>query len=188
MRIHIKNMVSNRCKMIVKSELESLDIDYKSIDFVEIETNEDVPQSKLKKLEKNLRQNGLEIIESRKEIIAEKIKTAIIELVQYSNEQLKNNLSYYLSNKLNYNYTYLANIFSEVKGTSIEKFYIKRKIERVKELLIFNELNLKEISIITQYSSIGHLSNQFKKTTGLAPSRYKQMVFKTRMPLEQIAV
>lgn len=188
MKIHIKNMVCNRCKMIVKSELIKLGIDFRTIEFVEVETKQDVSQEKLKLFDKNLRQIGLELIEGSKEILAEKIKTAIIELVHYSDKQLKNNLSYYLSKKLHHNYTYLSNIFSEVKGTSIEKFFISHKIERVKELLIYDELNLKEISIITHYSSISHLSNQFKKTTGLAPLQYKNLVFKNRVPLERIAI
>lgn len=187
MKIHIKNMVCDRCKMIVKTELIKLGIDFRTIDFVEVETNQDLSQEKLKLFDKSLRQNGLELIEGRKEILAEKIKTAIIELVHYSDVQLKNNLSYYLSKKLHYNYKYLSNIFSKIKGITIEKFFITHKIERVKELLIYNELNLKEISIITQFSSIGHLSNQFKKTTGFDPSQYRQLLFKNRVPLDQIA-
>lgn len=187
MKIYIKNMVCNRCKMTVKSELEKTGINFKTIDLVEVETNEEVSHEKLRLLDKNLRQNGLELIKNNKEILSEKIKTAIIEVVHYSEKELKLTLSYYLSKKLDYNYTYLANVFSEVNGISIEKFFITHKIERVKELIVNNELNLKEISIITQYSSIAHLSNQFKKSTGLAPSQYRQLLFKKRMPLEQIA-
>lgn len=173
--------------MTVKSELEKLGINFKTIELVEVVTDEEVSLEKLKMFDNNLRQNGLELIKNHKEILSEKIKTAVIEVVHYSDKQLKLNLSYYLSKKLNYNYTYLANVFSELNDISIEKFYISHKIERVKELIVNNELNLKEISFITQYSSIAHLSNQFKKSTGLTPSQYRQLVFKNRMPLEQIA-
>jgi AraC-like DNA-binding protein len=124
---------------------------------------------------------------NRKNVLVEKIKTAIIELVHYSDERLKINLSDYLSEKLNYDYTYLANIFSEVQDTTIEKFFIMHKIERVKELLIYNEHNLKEISFITHYSSVAHLSNQFKKITGLAPSEFRNLRQINRLSLEQVA-
>jgi AraC-like DNA-binding protein len=173
--------------MVVKSELEKLDINYRTIDLVEVETTDNVSPEKLKLLDNNLRQYGLELIENSKNILAEKIKTAIIELVHHSEEQLKINLSDYLSEKLNYDYTYLANIFSEVNRASIEKFFISHKIERVKELLVYNDLNIKEISYLTQYSSIAHLSNQFKKITGLTPSKFRNLQYKSRLSLEQVS-
>ncbi len=187
MKIFIKNMVCMRCKMAVKSELERLDIHFRTINLGEVETTNEVSLRELKLLDNNLRLYGLELMENRKEILAEKIKTAIIELVHNENEELKINLSYCLSKKLSYTYNYLANVFSEVVGTSIEKFFITHKIERVKELLIYNELNLKEISYITRYSSISHLSNQFKKVTGIAPSQFRHLQNKSRRPLEQVA-
>jgi AraC-like DNA-binding protein len=174
--------------MVVKSELEKIDIQYKAIDLVAVEASDNVPPEKLKLLDKNLRKYGLELIEGRKNILAERIKTNIIELVYNSNGQLKINLSDYLSEKLNYNYTYLSNTFSEIQGITIEKFFLKSKIERVKELLVYGDLNLKEISYITQYSSIGHLSNQFKKVTGLPPSKYKNLYIKKRHLPEKVAV
>lgn len=180
-------MVCTRCKMVVKSELEKLDLHFRTIELGEVETTDNIPPEKLKLLDNNLRQYGLELIENRKNILVEKIKTAIVELVHYSDEQLKINLSDYLGEKLHYDYTYLANIFSEVQGTSIERFFITHKIERVKELLVYNESNLKEISFITRYSSVAHLSNQFKKTTGLAPSQFRLLQHKNRLSLEQVS-
>ncbi len=173
--------------MVVKSELEKLGIQFTSIELTEVETKENVSEETLKLLDNNLRQCGLELIENRKVVLAERIKTSVIDLIHNSDELLKINLSDYLSKKLNYDYTYLANIFSEIMGASIEKFYIAHKVERVKELLEYNELNLKEISYITQYSSIGHLSNQFKKITGLAPTQYRNLQDKNRSSLSQIA-
>jgi len=187
MKIFIKNMVCIRCKMVVKSELERLDIHFRTINLGEVETTNEVSLRELKLLDNNLRLYGLELMENRKEILAEKIKTAIIELVHNENEELKINLSYCLSKKLGYTYNYLANVFSEVVGTSIEKFFITHKIERVKELLIYNELNLKEISYLTRYSSISHLSNQFKKVTGIAPSQFRHLQHKSHRALEQVA-
>jgi AraC-like DNA-binding protein len=187
MKIYIKNMVCTRCKMVVKSELEKLGLNFKTIELGEVETTDNISQDRLKLLDNNLRLYGLELIENRKNILVERIKTAIVELVHHSDEQLKINLSDYLSEKLNYDYTYLANIFSEVQGTSIEKFFITHKIERVKELLVYNELNLKEISFVTRYSSVAHLSNQFKKTTGIAPSQFRHLQRKNRLSLEQVS-
>jgi AraC-like DNA-binding protein len=167
--------------------LEMLEIPFSTIHLGEVETYDNVSMEKLHQLDTKLRQDNLELIEDRKGILAEKIKTSLIALVNYSNEQKKIKLSDYLSRKLNHDYGYLANIFSEIKGTSIEKFYIKLKIERVKELLVYNELNLKEISYITNYSSIAHLSNQFKKTTGLAPSQFRILQNKDRISLDLLA-
>lgn len=175
MKIYIKNMGCVRCKMVVKSELEKLDIHVINIENEEVQTKENIPQEKLSILDNNFKQLGLELIDTKKEILSEKIKLTIIEWVRHSDEITKMALSKYLSEKLNYNYTYLSNIFSETNGTSIEQFYIMQKIERVKELLHYNTLTLKEISYKTQYSSISHLCSQFKKITGLSPSQYKNL-------------
>jgi AraC-like DNA-binding protein len=173
--------------MVVMSELEKLGIQYRMVNLGEAETTDNISPEKLKLLDKNLRQSGLELMENRKDILVERIKTAIIELIHYSDERLKINLSDYLGAKLNYDYTYLANIFSEVQRMSIEKFYIMHKVERVKELLIYNEHNLKEISFITHYSSVAHLSNQFKKITGFAPSQFRNLRQVNRYSLELVA-
>jgi AraC-like DNA-binding protein len=187
MKIYIKNMVCARCKIIVRLELEKLEIHFKTIELNEIETTENISQEKLKQLGDNLRPMGLELTENRKDVLAEKIRTAIIELINSSDGQEKTNLSDYLSGKLNHRYIYLANVFSAVKGISIEKFFITHKIERVKELLVYHELSLKEISFITKYSSIAHLSYQFKKITGLAPSQFRHLKYNNPLPVEKVA-
>ena len=180
-------MVCTRCKMAVKSELERLDIHFRTINLGEVETTNEVSLRELKLLDNNLRQYGLELLKNRKEIIAERIKTAIIELVRNENDELKINLSESLSKKLSCNYSSLAIVFSEVVGISIEKFFIANKIERVKELMMYSDLNLKEISYIARYSSIAHLSSQFKKVTGIAPSQFRHLQQKSRRSLEQVA-
>lgn len=179
-------MVCACCINAVKSELKNLDIQFRSIELTEVETINIISPEKLNLLDKNLRQYGLELIEGRNNILIEKIKIAIVEFVHYSDEEFKINLSDYLREKLNYDYTYLANIFSKVQGTSIEKFFISHKIERVKELLVYNELNLTEICYRTRYSSLAHLSYQFKKTTGLAPSKFRHLQHKSLLMLEQV--
>ncbi|MFC2104341.1 helix-turn-helix domain-containing protein [Bacteroidota bacterium] len=186
MKIYIKYMVSLRCKMLVKAELENLGILYKMVDLGIVDTLEDIDDEQVKKLKSNLLKSGLEILDNKKSILVEKIKSAIVELVHYTEEQIKVNLSDYLSEKLNYDYTYLANLFSEVKGTTIEKFYLGHKIEKVKELIIYDELNLSEIAHKMNYSSVAHLSNQFKKFTGLTPSHFKELKNKRRNTLEDV--
>lgn len=186
MKLYIKNMVSIRCKMLVKSELERLNILYKTIELGEIELAENIPQQTRDELKQALFTSGLVLMEDKKSILVEKIKTVIIEMIHYSDELPKVNYSYYISQKLNLNYTYLANLFTEVKGTTIEQFIIIHKIERVKELIIYNELTLTEIAALMQYSSVAHLSKQFKNITGLTPSHFKQLKNKRRNPLEDL--
>ena len=168
-------MVCIRCKMVVKSELEKLGLHYTTVELGEAETIENISTEQMDRLNINLKKAGLELMDDKKSILVEKIKMIIVELVHYTDEQIKINLSDHLSQKLNYNYTYLANLFSEVKGTTIEKFYLAHKIEKVKELLVYNELNLTEIAYKMHYSSVAHLSNQFKKMTGLTPSHFKNL-------------
>jgi AraC-like DNA-binding protein len=187
MKIYIKNMICTRCKIVVKSELEKLNIKYSTIELGEVETINYLSPATLKMLDHNLRYSGLELFENSKNILAEKIKTAIIELVHQSDEQLKINLSDYLTEKLNYSYPTLAKTFSEVYHLSIEKFFISHKIERVKELLLYNDLRLKEISYLTNYSSIAHLSYQFKRITGVTPSEFRNLPNKSRLSLEQVS-
>ena len=172
--------------MVVKSELEKLGLHYIRVELGEAEIMEDISPEQLKLLDVALRKTGLELMDDKKSVLVEKIKTIIIELVHYSDEQIKINLSDYLSEKLNHNYTYLSNLFSEVKGTTIEQFYLTHKIERVKELLVYDELNLTEIAYKLHYSSVAHLSNQFKKMTGLTPSHFKNLKYKKRNTLGNV--
>jgi AraC-like DNA-binding protein len=173
-------MVCTRCKMVVKSELEKLGLHYIMLELGEADIMENMSDEQLDHLSIALRKTGLELMNDKKSIVVEKIKTTIIELVHYTDEQIKTNLSDYLTEKLNYNYTYIANLFSEVTGATIEKFYLAHKIERVKELLVYDELNLTEIADKLHYSSVAHLSNQFKKMTGLTPSYFKNLRHKRR--------
>jgi AraC-like DNA-binding protein len=172
--------------MVVKSELERLGLQYAVIELGEAEINGDISEDTKEKLDAALKKQGLELMDDRKSMLIEKIKTVIIELIHYSDYSLKINLSDYITSKINYDYTYLANLFSEVQGTTIEHFFIYHKIERVKELLVYDELNLKEIAYKMHYSSVAHLSNQFKKVTGLTPSHFKQLKHKRRISLENI--
>jgi len=172
--------------MVVKSELEKLELHFINLELGEVEVMEDLSAEQLDLLSTGLKRTGLELMEDKKSILVEKIKTTIIELVHYTDEQIKTNLSDYLTEKLKYNYTYLANLFSEVKGTTIEKFYLAHKIERVKELLVYDELNLTEIADKLHYSSVAHLSNQFKKMTGLTPSHFKNLKNRRRDTLGNV--
>lgn len=175
MKVHIKDMVNNRCKIIVKSELEKLGLqcNIPELGVVEITGNLSDEQQEL--LDIGLKESGLALINDRKSILIEKIKNIIIELVHYSEKRLKINFSEYLSQELNYDYTYLANLFSEHQGNTIEHFFLTHKTERAKELLIYGDLNITEIADKLHYSSTAHLSNQFKKMTGLTPSKYKNL-------------
>lgn len=172
--------------MVVKSELEKLGLQYIDVKIGEADIIGNIPSEKLEQLNVVLRKSGLQLMDNRKSILVEKIKNAIIEMVHYTDEQIKVNLSEYLSEKLNYDYTYLANLFSEVKGTTIEKFYLTHKIEKVKELIVYDELNLSEIAYKMHYSSVAHLSNQFRKITGLTPSHFKTLKNKRRGTLENV--
>jgi AraC-like DNA-binding protein len=167
--------------MVVKSELEKLGLHFDTIELGEVEIKDNISKEQLANLSVALKLTGLELMEDNKKILVEKIKTIIIELIHFSDEQIKINLSTYLSEKLNHNYTYLSNLFSEFKGTTIEQFYLANKIERVKELLVYDELNLTEIAWKLHYSSVSHLSNQFKKMTGLTPSHFKNLRLKRRI-------
>lgn len=169
------NEKCSQCKMRMQSELKRLGLHYRELGPDE-KFKGTITAEQREKINVTLRKYGLELIGSHKNVIIDKIKNIIMELV-YSNsdEQYKTNLSTYISNKLNYAYTYLANIFSETEGVSIEKFYITQKIERVKEMLLIEQLNLTEIAYTLNYSSVAHLSNQFKKITGLTPSQFKEL-------------
>lgn len=186
MVIYIKYMVSLRCKLMVKQELKKLGIRYVSVDLGDVEIMQDITAEQQKQLKINLQLLGLELMDNKKAMLIERIKKVVIEMVHYRDEIPKINFSDHLAEKLNYDYTYMANLFSEVTGNTIEQFIIAHKIERVKELLIYNELNLTEISYKLNYSSVAHLSNQFKKVTGLTPTFYKKLKDKKRTALENV--
>jgi AraC-like DNA-binding protein len=179
-------MVSNRCKMAVKEELRSLGLHFIVVDLGEVEIMENISMDQREILKAKLIQSGLELMDDKKAMLIEKIKNVIIEMVHHSNEIIKVNFSDYLSEKMNHDYTYLSNLFSEVQGTTIEQFIISHKTERIKELIIYGELNITEIAWKMGYSSVAHLSSQFKKVTGLSPSHFKQMKDKRRSPIEEI--
>lgn len=179
-------MVSLRCKMMVETELKKLGLRYLALDLGMVETLEDITPAQRQLLKENLLRSGLELLDDSKSILIEKIKNVIIEMIHYTEELPKVNYSDYIGDKLNYDYTYLSNIFSEVKGITIQQFIIIHKIERVKELLLYNELNLTEIAYKMHYSSVAHLSNQFKKITGLSPTFYKQLKQKRKNTLENM--
>lgn len=186
MKIYIKYMVSLRCKMVVKEELKKLGLHFIVVDLGEIEIMDFTSDSQREELKAALLNSGLELMDDKRSVLIEKIKNVIVEMVHYADELPKINYSDYISEKLNYDYTYLSNLFSEVKGITIQQFIITHKIERVKELLLYDELNLTEISYRLQYSSVAHLSSQFKKVTGLTPSEYKHLKFKNRSSIEEI--
>lgn len=168
-------MVCIRCKMMVKEELLKLGLNYIIVELGEVEIMETITEDQRGKMKIALLKCGLELMDDKKAILIEKIKKVIIEMIHYSDEVPKTNFSDYLSETLNYDYTYLANLFSEVVGTTIEHHIIAHKIEKVKELLIYDELSLTEIAFKLHYSSVAHLSNQFKKVTGLTTSHFKKL-------------
>ncbi|MEZ4960636.1 MAG: AraC family transcriptional regulator [Saprospiraceae bacterium] len=172
--------------MVVKAALDEIGLHYGTVDLGEVEVKENISVEQTLQLKTILLRSGLELMDDKKAILIEKIKNVIIEMIHYADEQPKTNFSDYLSEKLKYDYTYLANLFSETTGITIEHFIIAHKIERVKELLIYDELTLTEISYKLNYSSVAHLSNQFKKVTGLTPTFFKHLKNKKRTPLEDV--
>ena len=168
-------MVSARCKMVVKEELKKLGLHFIVVDLGEVEIMEKITPEQNEILKAALLNAGLELMDDKRSVLIERIKNVIVEMVHHSDEVIKVNFSHYFIEKLNHDYTYLANLFSEVQGTTIEQFIIAHKIERIKELIIYGELNITEIAWKMNYSSVAHLSNQFKKMTGLTPSHFKKM-------------
>jgi AraC-like DNA-binding protein len=185
MHLYIKYMVSLRCKIIVKDELTKLNIPYTVVDLGTVEVL-DITEKQREQLKTNLLYSGLELLDDKRSILIEKIKNVVTEMIHYSDELPKENYSQYISKKLKYDYTYLSNIFSEVKGITLQHYIIIHKIEKVKELLLYDELNLTEISYKLHYSSVAHLSNQFKKITGLSPSFFKRLKKKRKDTLENL--
>lgn len=180
-------MVSLRCKMAVKEELDKLKLKHSSIELGEVNLKKDITGDDREFLRKGLLKKGLELIDDKKSLLIERTKTIIIELIHYSEENPKINYSDYISEKLDYNYNHLSSLFSEVTGTTIVNYIIINKIERVKELLLYDELTLTEISLLMEYSSVAHLSHQFKKITGLTPTYFKKIKqYKKRIMLEEL--
>lgn len=179
-------MVCSRCKLVVKSELEKLGLRPISVELGEVELENSSIEKQKEELLQRLRSLGFDLIDDKKSRIIEKIKNQIVELVYHKNNQLSVNLSNYLSQNLSQDYSSLSNLFSEVESITIEHYFISQKIERVKELLTYDELSLSEIAFQLNYSSIAHLSNQFKKHTGLTPTHFKQMKGKKRQQIEDL--
>jgi AraC-like DNA-binding protein len=172
--------------MVVKEALRTLGLHFIVVDLGEVEIMENISTQQRELLKAHLIDSGLELMNDRKAMLIEKIKNVIIEMVHHSDENIKVNFSIYLSEKINHDYTYLSNLFSQVQGTTIEHFIISHKIERIKELIIYGEHNITEIAWKMGYSSVAHLSSQFKKATGLSPSHFKQLKDKRRNPIEDI--
>jgi AraC-like DNA-binding protein len=187
MKIFVKHMISTPCKMFVKEELNKLGIRYNSIELGEIDVLGNLTMVQREKLGSSLNKYGFELMVDRRTILVEKIKSIITELIHYTDERISTKYSYILSERLGFNYNYLAGIFSEDQGITIEKYIILHKIERIKELMMYGELNMTGIAWKLNYSSVAHLSFQFKKVTGLTPSQFRQLNGNRRMSVEEIS-
>lgn len=186
MKLYIKNMVCDRCKWVVKTEMEKLGFKANSIDLGEVELESNIDSDEKQQIREALENFGFELIDDKKSRSIEKIKTLIIDLVHQKNNELTTNLSEYLSNHLSQDYSTLSNLFSEVEDVTIEKYFISQKIEKVKELLVYDELTVSEIAFQLNYSSAAYLSNQFKKVTGFTPLHYKQLKDKKSKKIEKL--
>jgi YesN/AraC family two-component response regulator len=186
MILYIKNMVCNRCIMVVRSELEKLELHPASVVLGEVEIKETLSDEALEGISTTLRNLGFELISEKKSRLIEEVKRLIIELVHHKQNELKVNLSNHIAEQLHHDYNYISNLFSEIEGTTIEKYFIAQKIEKVKELLVYDELSLSEIAFQLNYSSVAYLSNQFKKVTGLSPSHFKNIKGEKRRSLDKI--
>jgi AraC-like DNA-binding protein len=186
LKLYIKYMVSTRCKLAVKEELKKLELHFIVVDLGEIEIMEDITPTQREQLKTGLQNSGLELMDDKKAILIEKIQSVIIEMIHHSGELPKINYSDHIAEELDYDYTYLSGIFSEVKGITIQQYIIIHKIERIKELINYGELKITEIAWQMNYSSVAHLSNQFKKITGFSPSQFKGLKDKSRIPIEMV--
>jgi len=186
MKIYIKNMVCNRCKMVVKSELEQLGLFPLAVELGEVTLKNDLTEEDKKRVNDRFIELGFELIDDKKSRLIERVKNLVVELVHHSEENLNMNVSEYLVQHIPVEYKYLSNLFSEVEGTTIEKFYIAQRIERVKELLVYDELSLSQIADQMGYSSVAYLSTQFKKVVGLTPSHFKSVKEAKRQSLDQL--
>jgi AraC-like DNA-binding protein len=185
-KLYIKYMVSIRCKMVVREVLKKLGLHYSIVELGEVNVMETITEEQREQIRAELHKSGLELMDDRKSILIERIKNLIVEMVHYTDELPKVNFSAFLSEKLNHDYTYMANLFSETEGITIEHYILLHKIERVKELILYDELNLSEIAWKMHYSSVAHLSSQFKKITGLTPSYFKSLKHKRRSTLDNV--
>ncbi len=179
-------MVSIRCKMLVKEELQKLGLHFINVNLGEVTIMENITEPQREALRNALHTSGLELMDDKRAMLIEKIKNVVIEMIHYADDLPKTNFSDYLAEKLNYDYTYLSNLFSETQATTIEHFIIVHKIEKVKELITYDELNLTEIAYKLHYSSVAHLSHQFKKITGLTPSFFKGLKNKKRNNIDNL--
>ena len=186
MKLYIKNMVCSRCKMVVKDQLEQLGLHTLAVNLGEVEIEGNLSKDQLLQLDTTLKSVGFELIDNKKSQIIEKIKTAIVTLIHHSDPDLKTNLSEFITSQIHQDYNYLSNLFSEVEGTTIEKYFITQRIEKVKELIVYNELTLSEIAYQLGYSSVAYLSNQFKKITGFTPSYFKSLKEYKRKNIEEL--
>ncbi|MDI1255976.1 MAG: helix-turn-helix domain-containing protein [Flavobacterium sp.] len=186
MKLYIKNMVCSRCKMVVKTVFESIGITPITVELGEIELKNEIQENQKQELLKRLRLIGFDLIDDKKSKTIDRIKTLIIDLVQHKSNDLKNNLSDYIAQELHQDYNTLSNLFSEVENTTIEKYFINQRIEKVKELIIYDELSLSEIAYSLNYSSVSHLSNQFKKVTGFSPTYFKNLKSLKRRQIEDL--
>nr|WP_235832063.1 AraC family transcriptional regulator [Flavobacterium ranwuense] len=186
MKLHIKNMVCNRCIMVVKSELEKFGLHAISVELGEVEISEDLNKRKEQELNEKLVALGFEIIDDKKSRVVEKVKNLIVELVHFKDNRFKTNLSDYIVAAIGQDYSYISNLFSLQEITTIEQYYILQKIERVKELIVYDEFSLNEIAFQLNYSSASHLSKQFKKVTGLTPTFFKNLKEQKRHPLDNL--
>ncbi|WP_207799038.1 helix-turn-helix domain-containing protein [Taibaiella soli] len=186
MKLYIKNMVCNRCVMVVEQILKRLDIPFHNVQLGEVDTEEELAAAKLESLDNQLHAVGFSLIDDRKQRMIEQIKNLVVKMVHQSADLPRQNFSDFLSTQLHYDYTYLSNLFSDVEGTTIEQYIIRQKIERAKELLVYDELTLSEIADQMGYSSVAHLSSQFKKVTGLTPSHFRQIRENKRKPLDEL--
>ncbi len=186
MKLYIKNMVCSRCKMVVKDQMEKLGLHTLTVNLGEVEIEGNLSKDQLLQLDTTLKSVGFELIDNKKSQIIEKIKTAIVTLIHHSDPDLKTNLSEFITSQIHQDYNYLSNLFSEVEGTTIEKYFITQRIEKVKELIVYNELTLSEIADQLGYSSVAYLSNQFKKITGFTPSYFKSLKEYKRKNIEEL--
>ncbi len=186
MRIYIKNMVCNRCILVVKQELDKLNIEHCTVNLGEVETANDLSKEILEQFGNNLDSLGFELLDNNKQQLIEKIKNIVIKQVHHNKEANNHNFSEIISKALYKDYSYLSSLFSDVEGVTIEKYIINQKIEKVKEFIIYDELSLSEIAYKLGYSSVAHLSNQFKKVTGLTPSHFKKVGQQKRKPIDKV--
>ena len=186
MRLHIKNMVCSRCKMVVKAELEQFGVHPLAVELGEVEIEETLGKPQLSQLNQRFLLLGFELLDDKKSRMIEKVKNLIVDLVHGKDNAIKTNLSDYIAFEIGYDYSYISSLFSQHESTTIEQYYVLQKVERVKELLVYDELNLNEIADRLNYSSASHLSKQFKKITGLTPSYFKALKEQKRRPLENL--